>query len=217
VPRAGQIDYSKIVRLDLGTVAPSLAGPKRPQDRIEIGHVKNQFTSLFSKSPAENGFNQPAGHLLTRHHVRAAEGHAPSVDDAATNVPRTPSVQPGAPRFVEEMAANKPTLAAALHKAEPAQPASSDRTIGNGDVLIAAITSCTNTSNPSVMIGAGLLAKKAVEAGLSVQPHIKTSLAPGSRIVTEYLTRAGLLPTSRSSASASPRTAARPASATPAT
>ena len=109
-------------------------------------------------------------------------------------MPRTPSVQPGAPRFVEEMAANKPTLAAALHSAEPAQPPSSDRTIGNGDVLIAAITSCTNTSNPSVMIGAGLLAKKAVEAGLKVQPHIKTSLAPGSRIVTEYLTRAGLLP-----------------------
>ena len=194
VPRAGQIDYSKVVRLDLGTVAPSLAGPKRPQDRIEIGRVKDQFTSLFSKSPVENGFNQPAGHLLTRHHVRAAEGHAATVDDAASNVPRTPSVQPGAPRFVEEMAANKPTLAAALHKAEPAQPPSSDRTIGNGDVLIAAITSCTNTSNPSVMIGAGLLAKKAVEAGLTVQPHIKTSLAPGSRIVTEYLTRAGLLP-----------------------
>jgi aconitate hydratase len=194
VPRAGQIDYSKVVRLDLGTVAPSLAGPKRPQDRIEIGRVKDQFTSLFSKSPAENGFNQPAGHLLTRHHVRAAEGHGPTVDDAATGVPRTPSVQPGAPRFVEEMAANKPTLAAALHKAEPAQPPSSDRTIGNGDVLIAAITSCTNTSNPSVMIAAGLLAKKAVERGLTVQPHIKTSLAPGSRIVTEYLTRAGLLP-----------------------
>ena len=95
VPRAGQIDYSKVVRLDLGTVAPSLAGPKRPQDRIEIGHVKDQFTSLFSKSPAENGFNQPAGHLLTRHHVRAAEGHAATVDDAAANVPRTPSVAAG--------------------------------------------------------------------------------------------------------------------------
>src|SRR5947209_10173751 len=72
VPRAGQIDYSKVVRLDLGTVAPSLAGPKRPQDRIEIGRVKEQFTALFSKPPAESGFNQPAGHLLTRHHVPAA-------------------------------------------------------------------------------------------------------------------------------------------------
>ncbi len=92
------------------------------------------------------------------------------------------------------MNANKPTLASAVHEAPPKIPVLPDRTIGNGDVLIAAITSCTNTSNPSVMIGAGLLAKKAVEAGLTVEPHIKTSLAPGSRIVTEYLTKAGLLP-----------------------
>ena len=106
-------------------VAPSLAGPKRPQDRIEIGHVKEQFTSLFSKSPTENGFNQPAAHLLTRHQVRAAEWRAPTTATPA-QVPRTPSVQPGAPRFVEEMAANKPTLAAALHEAEPAQPPSGD-------------------------------------------------------------------------------------------
>ena len=91
-------------------------------------------------------------------------------------------------------------------------------TIGNGDVLIAAITSCTNTSNPSVLLAAGLLAKKAVEAGLTVKPHIKTSLAPGSRIVTEYLdARPACCPTSRSSASPSPPTAAPPASATPAT
>ncbi|MDQ6683519.1 MAG: aconitate hydratase [Pseudomonadota bacterium] len=191
VARLGDIDYTKVVRLDLGTVAPSLAGPKRPQDRIELGNVKAQFTSLFSKSPADNGFNQPAGHLLTRHHARAAEARA---DESALKVPRTPSIKPGAPRFVEEMAANKPTLAAAVSEAEPVQPVVGDLSIGNGDVLIAAITSCTNTSNPSVMIAAGLLAKKAVEAGLVVKPHIKTSLAPGSRIVTEYLTNAGLLP-----------------------
>ena len=191
VPRAGEIDYTQIVSLDLGTVTPSLAGPKRPQDRIELGHVKEQFTSLFSKPPTANGFNQPAAHLLTRHHARAADARS---DEAATRVPTAPSVQPGAPRFVEEMVANKPTLAAALSEAEPELPATSDLTIGNGDVLIAAITSCTNTSNPSVMIAAGLLAKKAVEAGLTVKPHIKTSLAPGSRIVTEYLTNAGLLP-----------------------
>ena len=190
MPRAGEIDYSQVVRLDLGTVTPSLAGPKRPQDRIEIGKVKSKFTSLFSQPPTENGFNQPAAQLLTRHHVRPEEARS----DETTKVPTTPSVAPGAPRFVEEMAANKPTLAAALHEAEPKLPAASEKTIGNGDVLIAAITSCTNTSNPSVMIAAGLLAKKAVEAGLKVQPHIKTSLAPGSRIVTEYLTNAGLLP-----------------------
>ena len=191
VPRNGQIDYTQVVTLDLGTVAPSLAGPKRPQDRIELGKVKSQFTSLFSKSPAENGFNQPAAHLLTRHHARAQEARA---EETPVKVPHTPAVKPGAPRFVEEMSANKPTLAAALSEAEPALPAADDSTIGNGDVLIAAITSCTNTSNPSVMIAAGLLAKKAVEAGLTVKPHIKTSLAPGSRIVTEYLTKAGLLP-----------------------
>ena len=191
VPRAGQIDYTQTVSLDLGTVAPSLAGPKRPQDRIELGHVKSKFTSLFSKAPSDNGFNQPAAALLTRHHARPADARA---DEATAKVPTTPSVPPGSPRFVEEMAANKPTLAAALSEAEPVLPATSDLTIGNGDVLIAAITSCTNTSNPSVMMAAGLLAKKAVEAGLKVKPHIKTSLAPGSRIVTEYLTNAGLLP-----------------------
>ncbi|MFT3812267.1 MAG: aconitate hydratase AcnA [Acidovorax sp.] len=141
IPRAGDIDYSQVVRLDLGDVAPSLAGPKRPQDRIEIGHVKDQFTLLFSQGAADNGFNQPAERLPQRHCV------ADGVDD-----------------------------------------------VGSGDVLIAAITSCTNTSNPSVMLAAGLLAKKAVEAGLKVHPRIKTSLAPGSRIVTEYLADTGLLP-----------------------
>ncbi|MDQ2927825.1 MAG: aconitate hydratase [Pseudomonadota bacterium] len=191
VARSGQIDFTKTVRLDLGSVTPSLAGPKRPQDRIDLGKVKTQFASLFSKPPTENGFNQTADRLLTRHLVRA---HDVRSVEAEGKVPRTPSVQPGAPRFVEEMSANRQTLAAALHEAEPEQPAAPDMTVGNGDVLIAAITSCTNTSNPSVMMAAGLLAKKAVEAGLKVAPHIKTSLAPGSRIVTEYLTKAGLLP-----------------------
>ncbi len=190
IPRGGQIDYTKVVRLDLGSVAPSLAGPKRPQDRIEIGAVKRQFTSLYSKSPADSGFNQPADQLLTRHLVRGADASA----DDEKKVPHSPAVPPGAPRQVEEMNANKPTLAAALYEAEPRPKKTKDRTVGNGDVLIAAITSCTNTSNPSVMLAAGLVAKKAVEAGLKVGPNVKTSLAPGSRIVTEYLTKAGLLP-----------------------
>ncbi len=140
MPAPGEIDYTKIVKLDLGTVAPSLAGPKRPQDRIEIGSLSDKFTDLFSKPNEANGFNQPADKL---HQTFTATNN------------------------IE---------------------------IRNGDVLIAAITSCTNTSNPSVLLAAGLLAKKAVEAGLKVKPHIKTSLAPGSRIVTEYLTKAGLLP-----------------------
>ena len=187
VPKSGDIDYTSVVTLDLGSVAPSLAGPKRPQDRIELGHVKAQFTSLFSQPPAQNGFNQPAAHLHMRHLVRAGEG----VDQTPATVPAT---APGAARDVVEMVGNRPTLEAAQSEAASVQHAVGDVSIGNGDVLIAAITSCTNTSNPSVLLAAGLLAKKAVEAGLKVQPHIKTSLAPGSRIVTEYLEKAGLLP-----------------------
>jgi aconitate hydratase len=140
VARAGEIDFTQVVTLDLSTVVPSLAGPKRPQDRIEITHLSSKFAELFSAPPTANGFNQPAEKLHTRY--------------------ATPS----------------------------------GLSIGNGDVLIAAITSCTNTSNPSVLLAAGLLAKKAVEAGLTVAPHIKTSLAPGSRIVTDYLEKAKLLP-----------------------
>ncbi|RKP43287.1 aconitate hydratase AcnA [Trinickia fusca] len=140
IPKAGQIDYTKVVTLDLGSVAPSLAGPKRPQDRIEIGHVKSTFADLFSKPVGENGFAKKPADLKAEY--KTSDGIA----------------------------------------------------VKNGDVLIAAITSCTNTSNPSVLLAAGLVAKKAVEAGLTVAPHIKTSLAPGSRIVTEYLTKTGLLP-----------------------
>jgi aconitate hydratase len=185
-PRAGEVDYTRVVTLDLGTVAPSLAGPKRPQDRIELGHVKEKFTSLFSQPPAENGFNLPAAQLHTRHLVRAQDVfEKPPAPVAAA--------APGAPREVVEMVGGHPTLEAA-HAEAKVSPKVGDMSLGNGDVLIAAITSCTNTSNPSVMIAAGLLAKKAVEAGLKVAPHIKTSLAPGSRIVTEYLEKAGLLP-----------------------
>ena len=138
-PKKGEIDYSQVIELDLGTVTPSLAGPKRPQDRIEIGKVKAKFTELFAKPAAENGFSKKAEDLKKRFKTRDG---------------------------IE---------------------------VGSGDVMIAAITSCTNTSNPGVMLAAGLLAKKAVERGLSVKPHVKTSLAPGSRVVTEYLKKAGLL------------------------
>ncbi|MDD2881026.1 MAG: aconitate hydratase [Rhodoferax sp.] len=192
VPLSGDIDYSQVVKLNLADVTPSLAGPKRPQDRIELGRVAAQFAELFSKPNALNGFNQPADKLLTRFPV----GQAVATNDA----PLAPPVPPDAPRDVAEMVQNRPTLEASKTAADaPGQtqvPMHTARhvTVGNGDVLIAAITSCTNTSNPSVLLAAGLLAKKAVEAGLTVQPHIKTSLAPGSRIVTEYLLEAGLLP-----------------------
>ncbi|WP_295540024.1 aconitate hydratase AcnA [uncultured Pseudacidovorax sp.] len=143
MPAPGALNYTKTVKLDLSTVTPSLAGPKRPQDRIDLGHLAGRFTELYSKPNEANGFNQPADKLAVRHDI-ALDGEKVS--------------------------------------------------IGNGDVLIAAITSCTNTSNPSVLLAAGLLAKKAVEAGLTVKPHVKTSLAPGSRIVTDYLQKTKLLP-----------------------
>ena len=140
IPKEGEIDYTRVLHLDLSTVTPSLAGPKRPQDRIELGNVKANFTDLFSKPTSENGFNK-------------------SPDDLSKVYETTNGVR-----------------------------------VKNGDVLIAAITSCTNTSNPSVLLAAGLLAKKAVEKGLTVAPHIKSSLAPGSRVVTNYLEATGLLP-----------------------
>jgi aconitate hydratase len=186
VPMPGEIDYSSIVRLDLGDVVPSLSGPKRPQDRIEIGKVASTFRALFSKPVAENGFNQPEEMLLTRHLIDKPD----TAEDRASDNPPTPLA---APRYEMEMEANKPTIAAAHAKSVPPVQVG-NVTIGNGDVLIAAITSCTNTSNPGVLLAAGLLAKKAVEKGLKVQPHIKTSLAPGSRMVTEYLKDAKLLP-----------------------
>ncbi|SDN32188.1 aconitate hydratase [Polaromonas sp. JS666] len=197
VAKTGEIDYSHVVKLDLGDVTPSLAGPKRPQDRIELGNVAGQFKSLFSKPIAENGFNQPPAMLNTRHLVRRTD------EGRQDTLPAAPPTPAGAARAVVEMEGNRPTLAHARASNTTDAPATAQTevvhsppgvTVGNGDVLIAAITSCTNTSNPSVLLAAGLLAKKAVEAGLKVQPHIKTSLAPGSRIVTEYLTETGLLP-----------------------
>ncbi|MDO5625819.1 MAG: aconitate hydratase [Pseudomonadota bacterium] len=190
VPKKGDIDYSQVVTLDLGEVTPSLAGPKRPQDRIELGRVATRFAELFSLPMGDNGFNRPADALHTR--VEVVRDNEPDADE------RPPEAHPlpdGSPREKVEMVANRPTLESALAEADVIEPSSpTGYTLGNGDVLIAAITSCTNTSNPSVLLAAGLLAKKAVEAGLKVKPHIKTSLAPGSRIVTEYLTETGLLP-----------------------
>lgn len=140
IPKAGDIDYTRVVNLDLGSVTASVAGPRRPQDRIELGNLKKRFTELFSAPVKDGGFNKKPADL----------------DASYVN--------------------------------------SDNVELKNGDILIAAITSCTNTSNPAVLLAAGLLAKKAVEAGLQVSPRIKTSLAPGSRIVTNYLEKAGLLP-----------------------
>lgn len=190
IPRQGDIDYSSEVNLDLGTVVPSLAGPKRPQDRIEISNIKSQFATLFSKSIAENGFGKQAEDLHQRYPTRDCHGE---ISDVCINTSQSNqddnALPPGSDRNIAEMVSNHPTP-------DPVIPLNLNDSIdlGNGDIVIAAITSCTNTSNPSVLIAAGLLAKKAVEKGLTVKHHIKTSLAPGSRVVTEYLTETGLLP-----------------------
>ena len=144
IPGKGDIDYSVDIELDLAAVRPSVAGPKRPQDRIDLGALGDRFTSLFETPVAEGGFGRD---------VSEYNGSFPVEVASRDNV--------------------------------------SDE-IGNGSVLIAAITSCTNTSNPSVMLAAGLLAKKANERGLKVKPAVKTSLAPGSRVVTDYLEKTGL-------------------------
>ena len=138
MPQKGQIEYSQVVELDLSTVVPSVAGPKRPQDRIELQNLKSSFVGSFSKPVTENGFGKKA-------------------EDFAS--------------VSAEVSGSK---------------------IGHGSVLIAAITSCTNTSNPTVMLAAGLLAKKAIEKGLKLNPSVKSSLAPGSRVVTDYLNKTGL-------------------------
>ncbi|BAS27302.1 aconitate hydratase AcnA [Limnochorda pilosa] len=143
--------YSDVLELDMSTVEPSLAGPRRPQDRVPLGQVKTSFQKALAESFGRSG-----------------NGHAaPAGSDPAS---------------------------AAGSEAGAAANGSDNGRLSDGAVAIAAITSCTNTSNPSVMVGAGILARKAVERGLRVKPYVKTSMAPGSRVVTDYLQAAGLLP-----------------------
>jgi aconitate hydratase len=144
MPQPGEVDYSQVVELDLASVRPSVAGPKRPQDRIELPNLRREFFQAFQRPIAENGFGRNR-----------------------RDFSRSLKLETAAKRKVK---------------------------VGHGSVVIAAITSCTNTSNPSVMLAAGLLAKKAVEQGLKVNPAVKASLAPGSRVVTDYLKKTGLQP-----------------------
>ena len=154
MPKKGEIAYSVDIDLDLATVQPSVSGPKRPQDRINLADLGQTFLGLFIKPVKEGGYGKSAD-LLSKRTTVSVNGSQP---------------------------------------AETAPTHGKSGPVGHGSVLIAAITSCTNTSNPSVMLGAGLLAKKAVEKGLTVNPTVKTSMAPGSRVVTDYLAKTGLQP-----------------------
>ena len=191
VPAKGDIAYSVDLELDLSTVVPGVAGPKRPQDHIDLPDLKKTFVSLFSKSLPDGGYGKAAGDLPRQFDVHLNGGSNNGNHDMASTDSKTNHPQEGTPMAQTEMITNRPTPDASgdLHKS-PYKRA--DVKIGHGSVLIAAITSCTNTSNPSVMLGAGLLAKKAVERGLTVNPAVKTSLGPGSRVVTDYLNKTGL-------------------------
>ncbi|HEX2834448.1 MAG TPA: aconitate hydratase [Thermoanaerobaculia bacterium] len=196
IPKKGDIEYTKVLELDLSTVRPSVSGPKRPQDRIEIDVLKPTFANMLQAEPP-NGYGKKADEIQRAIRTRVFAGsktgeHKGGGEQDPISTPDPKETRNTSELTEYEMMNNRPTPdrvdAAALADAFPAAVAE----LHHGDVLIAAITSCTNTSNPSVMLAAGLLAKKANERGLKVAPVVKTSLAPGSRVVTEYYRKSGL-------------------------
>jgi aconitate hydratase len=201
MPKQGECDYSVVHDLDLSSIVPSVAGPKRPQDRIELVNLKDQFSALMTKPASDGGYGKTEDDLWTRYHVKI--GTDRSAVRAGGGEQRSETVPTAVENHVSEantsvwteteMVNNRPTPDV-LPEIPEDEYQTGDELLGHGDILIAAITSCTNTSNPSVMLAAGLLAKKAVEHGLSVSPKVKNSLAPGSRVVTDYLERTGLQP-----------------------
>ena len=201
MPRGRQIDYTSVLELDLASVKTSVSGPRRPQDRIDLPELKARFREILGKPVTENGYGKRAEEFSRRYptsigfpgtepeRTMAGGGKqehetAPPVDEAAARKDTNPWTE-------TEMVNNRPTPDR-IDEVPEEHLAPGFVDLGHGDVLIAAITSCTNTSNPSVMVGAGILAKKAVGRGLAVSPKVKTSLAPGSRVVTEYLRKTGL-------------------------
>jgi aconitate hydratase len=187
IPQRGEIQYSVELELDLATVVPSVAGPKRPQDRIELPNLKREFVAAFTRPVTESGFGRTLEDLSKSFLVSGKAGlHAGGGSQEPVRR-RESQAHNTNPQTELEMANNRPTPDLGV-----VPEVGHGGTIRHGSVLIAAITSCTNTSNPSVMLAAGLLAQKAVERGLQVNPLVKASLAPGSRVVTDYLERTGL-------------------------
>jgi aconitate hydratase len=178
-----KIKYTEVLELELGKIEPSIAGPKRPQDKIVLQDVKDKFVDILktnyereyiSLDEREEGlWSNEGGHL--EEIPREKESEHQKIIDAGIEIGLRQELRDGL-KTVKIKANN------------------SEYMLSDGSIVIAAITSCTNTSNPSVMIGAGLLARKAIEKGLMTKPWVKTSLAPGSKVVTEYLEKAGLLP-----------------------
>ncbi|HEU4523320.1 MAG TPA: aconitate hydratase [Thermoanaerobaculia bacterium] len=197
IPRKGEVEYTKVLELDLDCVEGSVAGPKRPQDRIGLGKLKAEFINLLQSDPPA-GYGKSAAELTNKATARLGSTAYDEVygggDQRRDTQPEEAEVKNTSELTESEMMNNRPTPDRVSGDQFAATIPAAVAEIHHGDVLIAAITSCTNTSNPSVMLAAGLLAKKAVEKGLRVPPAVKTSLAPGSRVVTHYYQKAGLTP-----------------------
>ncbi|MDQ5858956.1 MAG: aconitate hydratase [Acidobacteriota bacterium] len=197
IPRGGECDYSQLLELDLGDVRSSVSGPRRPQDRIPLPELGKVFRDLLVAPTSSGGYGRSPDAISRRFRAKLGGTGAPSPSSPQAGggkqeaEPFVAGKKDTNPLTEIEMVNNRPTSTRVEDLPDEPLPSGSV-SLGHGDVLIAAITSCTNTSNPALMIGAALLAKKAVERGLTVPPYVKASFAPGSRVVTDYLARAGL-------------------------
>ena len=195
IPKKGEVSYTKELALDLSTVRASVAGPKRPQDRIELDVLKPTFVNMLQAEPP-NGYGKLATEVARKVQTMVGVARPAHVggggEQEMGTVPGAKDTRNTSELTEYEMVNNRPTPDRVESSALAEEMPTAVAELQHGDVLIAAITSCTNTSNPSVMLAAGLLAKKAVERGLRVKPVVKTSLGPGSRVVTEYLHKSGL-------------------------
>jgi len=185
VTKRGELDFTKVLELSLNDVLPCVSGPKRPQDRVPLSALKTRFLELLQAPISEGGYDTKT---FPKVYVHTEGDFSKNLHHDSGGIEK---IRPAAPWSEDEMVTNRPFTSPhedpGYSKAHPGTGY-----LTHGSVVIAAITSCTNTSNPSVLIAAGLLAKKAVEKGLKVNPLVKTSLAPGSRVVTEYLKESGL-------------------------
>lgn len=189
-PKMGEVEYTKTLELDLHAIVPSVSGPKRPQDRIALSAIKTKFNTLLKEPVASGGYGKD---LLQKPRICVHPGGAFSLQSThdTGGISEIEEKKGGVSWDEVEMVTNRPITTS---HANPGYTESiaCDAIMTHGSVVIAAITSCTNTSNPEVMIAAGLVAKKACEKGLKINPLVKTSLAPGSRVVTDYLYKTGL-------------------------
>jgi aconitate hydratase len=189
IPDKGDCIYTDDLELDLATIVPAVAGPKRPQDRIDVPALRDSFNKLFTASSVDGGFGLPAETRNEAVTFSMREKAGVSVDSLLSTDAIHRDFE-GDKRNETEMVTNRPTDS--IIDPDCFENGPMEMTLRHGSVLIAAITSCTNTSNPSVMLAAGLVAKRANELGLTIAPFVKTSLGPGSRVVTDYLDATGL-------------------------